>query len=41
VERSSRTPEPRWPAGLAAVDERRYGETRVWWARVAAAPEVA
>jgi 16S rRNA (guanine966-N2)-methyltransferase len=41
VERSSRTPEPRWPADLTAVDERRYGETRVWWARVAGDPEVA
>lgn len=47
VERSSRTPEPTWPAtgsvdegsseavlgGLERVDERRYGETRLWFAR--------
>ncbi len=32
VERSSRTPEPRWPAGLGPAQERRYGETRVWFA---------
>lgn len=32
VERSSRSPEPRWPTGLALADERRYGETRLWWA---------
>jgi 16S rRNA (guanine966-N2)-methyltransferase len=41
VERSARTAEPRWPAQLAAVDERRYGETRVWFARAAGDPEVA
>jgi 16S rRNA (guanine966-N2)-methyltransferase len=41
VERSARSPEPRWPAELASVDERRYGETRVWWARAAADPVVA
>ena len=41
VERSSRSPEPRWPAGLGSVDERRYGETRVWWARTTTDPTVA
>jgi 16S rRNA (guanine966-N2)-methyltransferase len=41
VERSSRSPQPRWPAELVPVDERRYGETRVWWARRAGDPEVA
>jgi 16S rRNA (guanine966-N2)-methyltransferase len=41
VERSSRSPEPRWPAELESVDERRYGETRVWWARTAGDPDVA
>jgi 16S rRNA (guanine966-N2)-methyltransferase len=41
VERSARSPEPRWPADLAPVDERRYGETRVWWARAATDPVVA
>lgn len=32
VERSSRTPQPRWPEGLALLAERRYGETTVWFA---------
>jgi 16S rRNA (guanine966-N2)-methyltransferase len=32
VERSSRSPEPMWPDGLAAEGERRYGETRIWFA---------
>lgn len=38
VERSSRSPEPAWPAGgpggqgLVRTDDRRYGETRVWFA---------
>jgi 16S rRNA (guanine966-N2)-methyltransferase len=41
VERSARSPEPRWPADLAAVDERRYGETRVWFARAAGDPDAA
>lgn len=27
VERSSRSPEPAWPSGLAAIETRRYGET--------------
>lgn len=27
VERSSRSPDPRWPAGLVANGDRRYGET--------------
>ena len=34
VERSSRSPEPRWLAPLAAMGERRYGETTVWFADV-------
>lgn len=34
VERSSRAPEPRWPAGLVLLDERRHGETRLWFAEV-------
>ncbi|PRY17377.1 16S rRNA (guanine(966)-N(2))-methyltransferase RsmD [Kineococcus rhizosphaerae] len=34
VERSSRTPEPRWPDGVDDVRERRYGETSVWVARL-------
>lgn len=32
VERSSRSPEPTWPQGLVALDEKRYGETVVWYA---------
>ncbi len=35
VERSSRSPEPAWPtgeAGLQREDERRYGETVLWFA---------
>jgi 16S rRNA (guanine966-N2)-methyltransferase len=32
VERSSRSPEPRWPAGLSRVIVRRYGETTLWFA---------
>jgi 16S rRNA (guanine966-N2)-methyltransferase len=34
VERSSRSPEPRWPDGLEAEGERRYGETKIWFAGV-------
>ncbi len=32
VERSSRSPEPAWPAGIAAERRRDYGETTLWWA---------
>ncbi|MEO7058656.1 MAG: 16S rRNA (guanine(966)-N(2))-methyltransferase RsmD [Lapillicoccus sp.] len=32
VERASRSPEPRWPAGVAVESERRHGETRLWFA---------
>ena len=32
LERSARSPEPAWPAGLRRFGERRYGETRVWFA---------
>jgi 16S rRNA (guanine966-N2)-methyltransferase len=32
VERSSRSPEPRWPAGIAPERRRDYGETTLWWA---------
>jgi 16S rRNA (guanine966-N2)-methyltransferase len=31
VERSSRSPEPDWPAGLAAIRSRKYGETTLWY----------
>lgn len=36
VERSSRSPEPTWPAGLSGQDDRKYGETTLWFARAAA-----
>ncbi len=32
VERSSRTPEPRWPSDWELEGVRRYGETKVWFA---------
>jgi len=32
VERSARSPEPRWPQGLAGAGERRYGDTKMWFA---------
>lgn len=32
VERSARSPEPAWPAGLGRFADRRYGETAVWFA---------
>ena len=32
LERSARSPEPAWPAGLERFGERRYGETLVWFA---------
>lgn len=32
VERSSRSPEPVWPAGLVQARRKKYGETTVWWA---------
>jgi 16S rRNA (guanine966-N2)-methyltransferase len=32
VERASRSPEPVWPAGLALLREKKYGETRLWYA---------
>ncbi len=33
VERAARDPQPRWPLGWAAVDDRRYGDTRLWYVR--------
>ncbi|WP_432496497.1 16S rRNA (guanine(966)-N(2))-methyltransferase RsmD [Kineococcus gypseus] len=33
VERSARSPEPRWPAGWPPARLRRYGETGVWTVR--------
>lgn len=32
VERSARSPEPDWPAGLAPERSRVYGDTTLWWA---------
>lgn len=32
VERSSRSPEPIWPAGVELIGPRRYGETTCWFA---------
>ncbi|MEE2568505.1 16S rRNA (guanine(966)-N(2))-methyltransferase RsmD [Pseudarthrobacter sp. J64] len=32
VERSARTPEPTWPEGMERFAERKYGETRLWFA---------
>jgi 16S rRNA (guanine966-N2)-methyltransferase len=34
VERSGRSPEPRWPAGLRREQVRRYGETALWTAEL-------
>lgn len=35
VERSTRSPEPTWPARLERFREKRYGETVLWWAEPA------
>ncbi|KQV07676.1 RsmD family RNA methyltransferase [Leifsonia sp. Root112D2] len=35
VERSTRSPEPGWPASLTVDRSRAYGETMLWWARPA------
>ncbi|MBC9954702.1 16S rRNA (guanine(966)-N(2))-methyltransferase RsmD [Leucobacter sp. cx-42] len=35
VERSSRSPEPAWPAGIVLFKKKSYGETAVWWAESA------
>ena len=32
VERSSRSPEPTWPVAMIRTEERRYGETVIWFA---------
>jgi 16S rRNA (guanine966-N2)-methyltransferase len=31
VERSSRSPEPGWPAGIESERSKRYGETTLWY----------
>ena len=41
VERSARSPEPRWPPGFEGAGERRYGETKMWFADFAGPPGVA
>lgn len=33
LERSSRSPEPTWPAGLELERRKDYGDTTLWWAR--------
>jgi 16S rRNA (guanine966-N2)-methyltransferase len=38
VERSARSPEPRWPAGLTRDQIRRYGDTAIWTASHSPAP---
>jgi 16S rRNA (guanine966-N2)-methyltransferase len=40
VERSSRTPEPFWPAALERFAEKKYGETRLWFAEPASDQQV-
>lgn len=32
VERSSRSPEPVWPANMEKIADKKYGETRLWFA---------
>ena len=41
VERSARGHEPAWPAELVRFDERRYGETVLWFAEPVLAPALA
>lgn len=36
VERSSRSPEPVWPAGITPISEKKYGETRIYYVEPAA-----
>lgn len=41
VERSARGAEPSWPEGLERFDERRYGETLLWFAEPLSGDSVA
>ena len=41
VERSTRSPEPTWPAGIEGRRSKRYGETTLWYGHAAASPEEA
>jgi 16S rRNA (guanine966-N2)-methyltransferase len=36
LERSSRSPEPAWPAGIELDRRKDYGDTTLWWARSSA-----
>lgn len=38
IERSRRSPEPAWPAGMTRTDSRTYGDTQVWFAEPAPQP---
>lgn len=40
VERSTRSPEPVWPAGITAIRSRAYGETTLWFAETDAGAEI-
>ena len=39
VERSSRSPGPRWPDGFSDRREKRYGETMLWYGHAPSQPE--
>ena len=39
VERSTRSPEPTWPAGIVPRRSKRYGETTLWYGHAAGDPE--
>ena len=39
VERSSRSPRPRWPEGFSDHREKRYGETMLWYGHAPSQPE--
>ena len=41
VERSSRSPEPTWPADVELIGPRRYGETVMWFAEYVPEGEIA
>lgn len=41
VERSSRSAEPEWPAGISPERRRDYGETTLWWASADAVDDTA
>lgn len=40
VERSSRSPEPSWPSTIERFTEKKYGETRLWFAEPASEADV-